>query len=505
MRLDMHSFVKRGAPPATSRCVRCGELEAELAELRAKNADLERGQAELIDLRTKCADLERRLGLNSTNSGKPPSSDGLKKPRRVSSLRTPSGRKTGGQPGHRGATRWQTGTPDVFVDHFPEACSECGDQLTRKMATGHVARQVIDLPEPQPLVVTEHRAHECRCATCGNKTRAPFPEGVTAPVQYGQRIAALVVYLANYQLLPQKRLAELLAIVFGVKLVTSTIAQMSRACAKRYQCVADAVCRLVAAAPVKNADETGLRVNKKLRWLHVASTLRETYYRVTEKRGCMLTDVVKVVGVVVHDHFKSYYSMKGILHALCNEHHLRELKALAEIEKEPWAVKMQQLLRRACHATNLARDRAAPGKPPPPLKRELVELFTRRYEAILVEAIAFHEAQPPLMSAAAKAKRRGRKPKRIGHNLAERLRDFKGDALRFLSDLSVPFTNNLGEQDLRMMKAKQKISGCFRTDAGAADFAVIRTLISTARKRGWDVLETLATDPAHLIAKLHPA
>jgi transposase len=215
--------------------------------------------------------------------------------------------------------------------------------------------------------------------------------------------------------------------------------------------------------------------------------------------------LVNVVGVVVHDHFKSYYTMKGILHALCNEHHLRELKALAEIEKEPWAVKMQKLLRLGCHATNLARERAAPGETPTPLKRALVEMIERRFDAIVAEAIAFHEAQPPLLSDAEKVGRRGRLPKRIGHNLAERFRDYKRPVLLFLSDLSVPFTNNLGEQDMRMMKVKQKISGCFRTDAGAADFAVIRTLIVTARKRGWDVLETLASDPEHLIAKLHAA
>jgi len=495
MRLGVHSSGERNGPPAAPRCVRCGELEAEVAELRAKNAELS----------AKNAELERRLGLNSSNSSNPPSSDGLKKQRRVSSLRTRSGKKTGGQPGHPGKTLRQTETPDAIVDHFPPKCGGCGEELTKEMATGHIARQVMDLPEPQPLVTTEHRAHECQCAACNKKTRAAFPEGVTAPVQYGERIAALVVYLANLQFLPQVRLAQLMAVLFGVTIATSTIARMSRACAQRYLGFATAVCHRVAAAPVKSADETGLRVGKKLRWLHVASTLREAFYRVTEKRGSMLTDLVNVVGVVVHDHFKSYYTMKGILHALCNEHHLRELKALAEIEKEPWAVKMQKLLRLGCHATNLARERAAPGETPTPLKRALVEMIERRFDAIVAEAIAFHEAQPPLLSDAEKVGRRGRLPKRIGHNLAERFRDYKRPVLLFLSDLSVPFTNNLGEQDMRMMKVKQKISGCFRTDAGAADFAVIRTLIVTARKRGWDVLETLASDPEHLIAKLHAA
>src|SRR5450631_1457832 len=142
-------------------------------------------------LRAHIAELERRLGLNSSNSGKPPSSDGLKKPSRVSSLREPSGKKTGGQKGHPGTTLRRTENPDATVDHYPEACTACGEALTAAMAKGHVARQVFDLPEPTPLVVTEHRAHDCCCVICGTQTRAAFPDGVTAPVQYGKRIGAL--------------------------------------------------------------------------------------------------------------------------------------------------------------------------------------------------------------------------------------------------------------------------------------------------------------------------
>ena len=181
--------------------------------------------------RSSIAELERRLGLNSSNSGKPPSSDGLKKPPRVSSLREPSGKKTGGQKGHPGETLRRVETPDATIDHYPEACVACGEPLTAAMATDHVARQVFDLPEPRPLIVTEHRAHGCRCVACGTQTRAAFPEGVTAPVQYGKRIGAFVLYLLHYQLLPEKRLAALMADLFGVKLVTATIARISQDCA----------------------------------------------------------------------------------------------------------------------------------------------------------------------------------------------------------------------------------------------------------------------------------
>jgi transposase len=304
-------------------------------------------------LQARVAELERQLGLNSGNSGKPPSSDGLKKkPVRVSSLRGRSGRKTGGQKGHRGKTLSRAETPDATIDHFPETCTGCGGALNGAMSTGHTARQVFDLPEPQPLIVTEHRAHACLCGNCGAETRAAFPEEVTAPVQYGARLAAIVVYLLHYQLLPKKRLAALMADLFGVHLVTATIAGMSRSCAARFQGFAAAVRDHVAAAPVKHMDETGFRIGGKTQW-HIASTIWLTFYRVSPKRGSLMENVL---GIVVHDHWKPCFTLKGVLHALCNAHHLRELQALVEIEKEDWACKMQRLLRRACHAANPARE-----------------------------------------------------------------------------------------------------------------------------------------------------
>ena len=297
----------------------------------------------ITDLRTRVAELERRLGLNSANSSKPPSSDGLKKkPVRVRSLREPSGKKSGGQPGHKGETLRQVETPDATVDHFPEACAKCGEVLSEAMATGHVARQVFDLPKPQPLVVIEHRAHSCCCATCGKETRAAFPEGVSAPVQYGVRMMAFVLYLLHCQFLPEKRLAALMADLFGVKLSVATIAGMSRRCAERMKGFGEALRDLVAGAAVKHMDETGFRIGGKTQWLHVACTTLLTFYRVCAKRGSLLE---KVIGIVVHDHWKPYYTLVGVLHALCNAHHLRELQALIEIEKEDWARKMQRSAR----------------------------------------------------------------------------------------------------------------------------------------------------------------
>ncbi len=371
-------------------------------------------------------------------------------------------------------------------DQFPPACAGCGGPLAAATATGHVARQVFDLPQPQPLVVTEHRAHGCRCPACGTQTRAAFPGGVSAPVQYGKRTGALVLYLLHYQLLPEKRLAVLMADVFGVNLATATIARISRDCAERFQGFAGALRDQVAAAPVKHMDGTGFRISGRTQWLHVASTARLTFYRAAAKRGSLLAGVA---GIVVHDHWKPYYTMKGVLHELCNAHHLRELKALVEIEKEGWAGSLQRLPRSACHATNLARK---PG---------LIALIERSYDRILAEGLAFHEGQPTL----GKPGRRGRRPRRAGHNLLLRLSTRKPDVLRFLADPAVPFTNNLAERDGRMMKLRQKISGGLRSGDGAQDFAVIRSVLSTARKQGWNMLRTLASEPARLIADIRVA
>ena len=323
-----------------------------------------------------------------------------------------------------------------------------------------------------------------------------FPAGVTAPVQYGTRVAAFVLYLLHYQLLPEKRLAEAMADLFGVTLVTATIARISQ----------DAP-SAIRASPMPCA--TAWPRHRSSTWMRPASGSAArrsgctspppswlTFYRISPKRGSLLANVT---GIVVHDHWKPYYTLPGVLHALCNAHHLRELKALVEIEKEDWARRMQRLLRRACHATNLARDRGVPLKP------SLIACIERCYDAILAEGLAFHAAQPALVSAAVAARRRGRPARRVGHNLLLRLSTRKPDVLRFLTDPRVPFTNNLVERDGRMMKLRQKISGGFRSEAGAEDFAVIRSLLSTARKQGWDLLQTLSSDPKHLIACLRLA
>jgi transposase len=471
-------------------------LASERVTLAAQNDTMRRENAALL---ARVAELERRLGLNSSNSSKPPSSDGLsKKPPRTRSLRERSNKPAGGQKGHPGKTLCAVDNPDHTIDHLPAHCANCAEPLPQTPGNDYDSRQVFDLPQPKPLVVTEHRAHRCRCTACGSVTKGAFPAAVSAPVQYGDRITAIVVYLSAFQFVPLDRLAALMSDLFNVSLARATIETMSRRAGERLLDFAEAVRQLILCAPVKHLDETGFRIVKTLKWLHIAATGWLTYYRIGADRGDMLSGVS---GTVVHDHWQSYFTMPGVEHALCNAHHLRELQALSEIEQEDWSRRMQTLLRRACHVEHLSRDK----KQVP--NQRLIDLISRRYDAIVAIGIAFHEGLPALPQKLKKdgTPRAGRPKRRAGHNLVVRLGNHKEAVLRFLSNPDVPFTNNQAERDGRMMKLKQKISGCFRSVEGANDFAVIRTLIGTAKKQGWGVIQSLMRDPQDLINDLKAA
>ena len=277
--------------------------------------------------------------------------------------------------------------------------------------------------------------------------------------------------------------------LFGVNLSRATIETMSRPAGERLLSFADAVRQLILLAPVKHLDETGFRIVKTLKWLHIAATGWLTYYRIGADRGDMLSGV----SIVVHDHWQPYFTMPGVEHALCNAHHLRELRTV-EIEQEDWSRLMQTLLRRACHVEHLCRDKQqAPD-------RRLIDLITRRYDAIVASGIALHE-RPPGSDAKAEAvaPHAGRPKRRVGHNLAKRLEDHKEAVLRFLTNPDVPFTNNQAERDGRMMKLKLKISGCFRSLHGAKNFTLIRTLIGTAKKAGMGRHPKPHANPSDLI------
>jgi transposase len=530
--------------PVDRRCARCASGAADLAEMRAR---LERGETEnaalrtqlahgtaertaalatISDLQARVAELERSAKLNSENSSKPPSRDGLAKPERkirTASQRNHTKRKpSGGQVGHAGATLQQVKNPDRTINRFPFRCDGCGAKLKRSFATGYAARQVFDLPKPQPLEVTEYRAHACRCG-CGTVTKAAFPAGVGAPAQYGERVRAYAIYLNGEQFVPEDRVAQTMHDLFGMTISAPTIADIVARKADALSGFMDTTVLTEAlTAPVKNLDETSLRVNKDLLWLHVVCTPTLTHYRVGS-RGEMLSGVS---GIVVHDFYKSYYTLSGVAHVLCGAHLLREHQALIDIEKEPWAGRMQALLRGACHATNVARrvlerlvetdgmtaaEKLAVAAARAKVMRRMASIAARverRYDAIVVEGIAHHKSQPTFGKITPRkdgTPSKRRVAKRVGHNLVIRMHDRKAEVLRFVHDLSVPFTNNLAEQAMRMMKVKAKISGCFRSLAGAKRFATLRGFISTARKRGWSIIESLSLDTEDLVAKFASA
>ena len=352
-----------------------------LAQLQAENARL---RADLAALRQQVQELQRRLGLDSRNSGKPPSSDGPGKPpagKRTRSQRGRSGKRSGGQPGHKGATLCQTETPDRIETHLPPRCAACGAPLAAQDAEGEpLRRQVFDLPRPSPLEVTEHQARACRCGACGSVTRAAFPVGVQVPVPYGARVAATVVYLQNAQFLPEDRLAEVLQDLFGVAICTATLAGITRKAAQCWRGFTERVRDLLVSADgVKHLDETGFRIAGKTQWLHVLSTPWLTFYRTNAQRGSLLQGLK---GILVHAHWASYCKIPGVLHSMWNAHHLRELEALAGIDGEDWARRMQQLLRRANRAVWSARERGLR------LPRSLLERSGRRYDQLVGEALA---------------------------------------------------------------------------------------------------------------------
>ena len=307
-----------------------------------------------------------------------------------------------------------------------------------------------------------------------SETKAAFPEGVVSPTQYGERIRAAAIYLNVQQLIPEDRVAQALSDLFGAAPIcpASIVAWVGKK-ARELQPVYQTIGQRVAEAVVRHLDETGYRIAGKLHWLHTTSSLLFTFYRAGEKRGDIPRDLQG--GVVVHDHFLPYRGMDTVDHAFCNAHILRELQALIEIDKEPWAEAMRDMLLNANAAVNKAREAGETALP----SKTVVAFVERYWEAVRL-GLSFHRQLPKLEQ---KATTRGRPKQREGQNLLERLKTFKTETLRFLTDFDVPFTNNLAEQDLRMMKVKMKISGSFRTLEGAQIFASLRSVVSTARKQ----------------------
>lgn len=447
---------------------------------------IRRLEVRVSELEGEVAELKRQLAQNSRNSSRPPSSDGLSKPPVKKSLRRPSGRKPGGQPGHGGGTLAAVADPDEVVWHSPVCCAGCGASLDGAPVEGCERRQVFDLPEIR-LRVVEHAAERCRCG-CGQLTAASFPAGVLAPTQYGPGVRALAIYLIARQHLPYQRTAELFADWLGAPVSTGTLASIIAKGADDLQGFLDEVHRQLISAPVAHFDETGARVQGRLRWLFSASTDRLTLYSLHDKRGFDGLDHAGVLpaftGVAVHDGFKPYRRYSNTQHALCNVHHLRELVGIIEPDpndpKIAWAVRMDRLLRdlhaAVTHARAADQERLNPDE---------LAAYRAAYAQIIAEG---NQRDPPRTIPTGK---RGVIRQTPARNLLTRLDRDREDVLRFAHDLRVPFDNNLAERDIRMVKLQQKISGCWRTSSGADHFLALRAYLSTARKQGRHTIDVL--------------
>jgi transposase len=455
---------------ATARLRAVNERQA--VELSAARDEIARLAASVEQLTEVVAELQRRLGQDSSNSSRPPSSEGLgKKP---VPPRTRGGRR-GKQPGSPGQHLAQVADPDEVVDHSPSACEGCGGGLDDATVVGVARRQVFDLPEVRAHVV-EHRAQRRRCG-CGHVTAGAFPPEATAPACYGPGVRAAMVYLQVAQHLPVARAAQLLGDLLGIPVATGTAAGAVGQAAAKVAPSVEVIRRLLAAADVAHFDETGARVAGRLHWVHVASTAMLTLLFVHPKRGTAAMDAAGVLpdfaGTAVHDCWSPYWSY-ATDHALCGAHLLRELTAAAETgDDQDWANHLIDTLVGAKgwadDARTAGRDRIDPA---------LLAALAARYDGHLTQGRDANPRGPGRRRTKAQA-------------LIDRLDQRRDQVLRFTVDLAVPFDNNQAERDVRMVKLQQKISGSWRTLAGAEAFCAVRSYICTARKHGVHVYGVL--------------
>jgi transposase len=431
-------------------------IEKSLSEEKGASAEF-RGLVELLLVVVKL--LVERRSRSSNNSSLPPSQDPNRK---RGSKRKGKGkkRKPGGQPGHDGACLEQVEDPD-FVETIE--VDRKSIPPGRYKHAGYEVRQVIDVVVSRE--VTEYRAEVLENAN-GEQYVADFPEGVTSPVQYGNGVKVHSTYMSQHQLVPLLRVREHFRDQLEIELSKGSISNWNVELYRKLDPFETWARRDLINSVRNNGDETGINVDGKRLWLHTVSSEKTTLFHADEKRGQEAMDRMGILpffkGVLMHDHWKAYFAYK-CKHALCNAHHLRELEAAVEFDGQKWAKAMQDLL---------LEMKAAVEEEGGALSKKRANRFRKKYRRILRKA---EKECPRNLKTRAQSKSR---------NLLERLRDFEKETLRFLRDRDVPFTNNLGENDIRMTKVQQKISGCFRSMDGARIFCRIRSYLITCRKRG---------------------
>ena len=462
-------------------------LQQKLKEQSETNAELhkviENLNRTIDDLNQTIRELNEKLNKSSRNSSKPPSSDGLNKPS-PKSLRKPSGKKAGGQLDHPGAYLNTITKSDEIIQHIPSVCNNCYRlNACKKLFRIGETRKVIDAVVETRI--TEHQALVFDCPRYNTQQKGEFPSDIKAVVQYGKNLQALVVSLNTMGAVSVNRTHEILSGVFNIPLSTGTISNMVNSCANNLNGIDEDIRQKLVKAKVINCDETGTRVDGKTFWVHNASNSQYTYLTIHEKRGHEGMDSGMVLpeykGIVVHDCWAPYWKYPCIIHALCNVHLLRELTGIEEnYPEQKWAIEFKHLLmemkRQKEHAVDQGKIR---------LTNELYKEFNLRYDEVMSHAYAENPYIKP------KDKKRGRNKKGKILALIERLALNKKSICLFINKFEVPFENNQAERDIRMIKIKTKVSGCFRGIDGARNYLKIMSYVGTAKKHGYSAFEAV--------------
>ena len=419
--------------------------------------------------------LEARLAQNSKNSSKPPSTDAIKNKLPPMSLRKKTGKKPGGQKGHPGTTLRQVEIPDETQEHRPETCPHCKTDLQQVEAEDYTIRQVFEMPDPK-IVVTEHRALKVVCPCCNNQVQADFPQGVNQPVQYGSRLLGFATYLHAQHLLPFARTAQIVAEITGAAFSPGSLQNTLRIAYERLESFETQVKEVLGGARILHVDETSSRVAGNRYWFHVRSTDRLTYLFCHANRGkAALEDLLSYQGRLVSDFFSNYVTL-ACEHQFCMAHICRELVGVFEQTGQEWARDLKEHLEDCNAACHRARNRGG-------LKLWNARLLGERFDELVLEGMRRNPAPSPERG------KRGRRSK--ARALLDRLFEYRSECLAFLFDLTLPFTNNQAERDVRMLKVKGKISGGFRRLEGAVWFCRTRSYLQTCGKQGLSRLECL--------------
>jgi transposase len=436
---------------------------------------VQRLYAEMESFKEMMKKFDARLNKNSSNSDKPPSSDGLNRKERREAERK-SKKKRGGQPGHSGTQLKMVEHPDKVIHHSVERCAHCDHPLSEEdIIEGKQRRQVFDLPEIK-LEVTEHQCESKRCPCCGEINESKFPKDIKRPAQYGNKLKSFVTYVSQYQLLPYNRIAELLKDILGIEISTGTIYNIIKSAYELTEEVESKIKEELAKQSVLHADETGLFCGGFLSWLHILSTKRLSYYHIDRKRGRAAIEnmgiIPKYKGLLMHDFWKPYL-FYDCNHSFCNAHLIRELKGIGENFGQTWPEEMIKLL--LLIKSDVEKQKKG-------LDSSMISEFEKTYDQIIESGLL---SNPPPLEI---EKKRGRKKKTKPLNLLERMKEYKREILSYMYDVNAPFNNNQAERDLRMVKVQQKISGCFRSNEGGMFFARIRGYMSTMKKNDIPIL-----------------